>query len=258
VLALLAVAVSNLRRSGTGRRFLAVRANERAAAAAGIKVQRNKLLAFAVASAVAGVAGVMTAFQQQQISSANWTFFLGLGFLAFAYLGGITSVNGALIGGLLAPSGLLTVFGNHHNPGLNDYTSILGGVGMIVTAIQNPGGLALVLQPQLRYLGSWLKAARGPEWVTAIRRVLPGAIVGMIPVALLLYFRTRDFRNWYIPMTVLLGLFLRAVGLQFWAGVNAKRTERQAHAALAAEAAAATSATNLGDDENVAVRASAQ
>ena len=57
VLCLLAALVSNLRRSGTGRRFLAVRANERAAAAAGIEVPRTKLLAFAIASGIAGVGG---------------------------------------------------------------------------------------------------------------------------------------------------------------------------------------------------------
>ena len=41
--------VANIRRTGTGRRFLAVRANERAAAAAGINVARTKLLAFGIA-----------------------------------------------------------------------------------------------------------------------------------------------------------------------------------------------------------------
>ncbi|MCX6021030.1 MAG: hypothetical protein NTZ05_04750, partial [Chloroflexi bacterium] len=87
VLALLCVAVCNIRVGGTGRRFLAVRANERAAAAAGIEVARTKMLAFAIASAIAGVSGVMTAFQQTQIASSAWVYFGGLAFLAFAIIG---------------------------------------------------------------------------------------------------------------------------------------------------------------------------
>ena len=43
---LLALVVVNVRRSGTGRRFLTVRGNERAAAAAGVSVPGTKMLAF--------------------------------------------------------------------------------------------------------------------------------------------------------------------------------------------------------------------
>ncbi|MET0909563.1 MAG: ABC transporter permease, partial [Ilumatobacteraceae bacterium] len=81
VLVLCAVAVANLRRNGTGRRFLAVRANERAAAAAGINVARTKLLAFAVASGIAGIGGVMLGFKQNDVSSANFVYQSSIVFL---------------------------------------------------------------------------------------------------------------------------------------------------------------------------------
>ena len=49
--------VSNLRRGAAGRRLLAVRSNERAAAALGLNVLVAKLYAFMLASAIAGVGG---------------------------------------------------------------------------------------------------------------------------------------------------------------------------------------------------------
>ena len=54
---LLALLVANLRRSRTGRRLIAVRTNERAAASLGISVFGVKLYAFAVSAGLAAVAG---------------------------------------------------------------------------------------------------------------------------------------------------------------------------------------------------------
>lgn len=163
VLAGCAVMVSNLRRSATGRRFLAVRANERAAAAAGIAVPRTKLLAFAIASGIAGIGGVMLGFKQNDVSSAGFVYQASLAFLAFAYLGGITSVNGAIVGGLLAPAGLVLVTANYFlsDTDFNRYTAVIGGAGMIITAIANPDGIALALQPPLQRLGRRLRRVAG-------------------------------------------------------------------------------------------------
>ncbi len=54
---LLALLVANVRRSSLGQRMLAVRSNERAAAAAGINVRNTKLAGFGIAAFVAGMAG---------------------------------------------------------------------------------------------------------------------------------------------------------------------------------------------------------
>jgi len=159
VLATCAVMVANLRRNGTGRRFLAVRANERAAAAAGINVARTKLLAFAIAAAIAGIGGVMLGFKQNDVAPAGFVYQASLAYLAFAYLGGITSINGAIVGGLLAPAGVLAVTGSYFLSGtdIDRYLVVIGGVGMIVTAIANPSGIAVSLQPTMRKLGSRLQ-----------------------------------------------------------------------------------------------------
>jgi branched-subunit amino acid ABC-type transport system permease component len=211
VLAIMCTIVSNLRRGSTGRRFLAVRANERAAASAGVDVARTKLLAFGLASALAGMAGVMTAFQQQQISSANWVYFAGLVTLAFAYLGGITSVSGAVIGGILTGSGVVAVFGAHQSEGLHSYTPVLGGVGMILTAILHPSGQSMLYQPIVQYFGSWLKRARGREWAGVARRLGPFIVIGVAWGAIGINpWRTDDWsRPWMMALGAFLALFIR-------------------------------------------------
>ena len=94
ILVLIALAVSNLMRSSTGRRFLAVRSNERAGAAAGINVAANKLLAFGIASFLAGIAGGLIGYSRGQLSADSFSTFVNVSFLAFAYLGGITACRG--------------------------------------------------------------------------------------------------------------------------------------------------------------------
>ena len=159
VLILCAVAVANMRRNGTGRRFLAVRANERAAAAAGVNVTRTKLLAFGIGAGLAGIGGVMLGFKQNDVSSANFVYQASLVYLAFAYLGGITSINGAIVGGMLAPAGLITVVSNYFFAGTNidSYVAVLGGAGLVLTAIVHPEGMAPFFQELFRHLGSWLR-----------------------------------------------------------------------------------------------------
>jgi branched-chain amino acid transport system permease protein len=243
-LMLLCVGVANIRRSGTGRRFLAVRANERASAAAGVNVMRTKLLAFAVASAIAGISGVMTAYQARSVSSAGWVFFASLAVLAFAFLGGITSINGALVGGLLFANGLITALGQHHYNGVLEYTSIIGGAAMIFTAIHNPGGIAPRLQPGFQYLGSWLRRARGKEWGSALKAVVPGTVLCSIPVALLLWNKATEWRNWFLLMVPGYGLFIRSIVKQIWTAL-APKLGRKPSVPVATQAAAHAESLNV-------------
>ena len=135
------IMVTNLIRSGTGRRMLAVRSNERAAAAVGISVSATKLLAFAVASGLAGMGGCFIGYSRGQLSAESFSVFTSLTFLAFAYLGGITSVGGALVAGLSAPLGLMFVVMDR-NIDLGQSYALLAGVGLVTTAIFNPQGVA--------------------------------------------------------------------------------------------------------------------
>jgi branched-chain amino acid transport system permease protein len=67
-------------------------------------------------------------------------------FFAFAYLGGISRVSGAVVGGLLVSGGLVFTFGEQALGIPQEFTLLLGGLGLVVSAILNPEGLAAKFQ----------------------------------------------------------------------------------------------------------------
>jgi branched-chain amino acid transport system permease protein len=137
------VVVVNLTRGSAGRAMLAIRSNERAAAAAGVDVTAMKLMVFATSSFLAGLAGGLLGLSRGQISVGSFTALVGVSFLAYAYLGGITSVAGALIAGALAPLGIAYVALNDLiGEGLGRYYLLVSGLLLLVTAILNPVGIA--------------------------------------------------------------------------------------------------------------------
>ncbi|HLT15652.1 MAG TPA: ABC transporter permease [Acidimicrobiales bacterium] len=101
VFAAVAVGVLALRRSGFGRRLAAMRDSPTACATLGLDIRRTKLGVFALSSAIAGLAGALygglgfTAGQLDFEPLYNVLLFL------FAFVGGVTTVTGALLGGLL-------------------------------------------------------------------------------------------------------------------------------------------------------------
>src|SRR4029453_10492336 len=82
--------------STAGRQMLAVRSNERAAAAGGVDVAGTKVLAFAVSAAIAGIAGAVIAYRSGGAAPERFDYLQSLVFFAYAYLGGISSVAGAI------------------------------------------------------------------------------------------------------------------------------------------------------------------
>lgn len=136
VLVTTAVALARLRTGGAGRRLLAVRANERAAAAAGVDVSATRLWAFALSAFLAGLAGALLGYQQGQLSYGSFGVFVSLAYLAVAYLGGIAGIAGALAGGLLVPNGLAFTLLD-----LGRYQLLVSGIGLMVVTVLAPGGL---------------------------------------------------------------------------------------------------------------------
>lgn len=135
-----ALLVHGIRRSAVGRRFLAVRSNERAAAASGVNVPRTKILAAAFASFLAAIAGVMFAYKSTTFTGAGLDAREGLELLALGYLGGIGSIAGAVIGGFLAPSGAFSVVFLGGGSTIDQF--LLTGIGLMIVAIRFPAGLA--------------------------------------------------------------------------------------------------------------------
>lgn len=136
----------------TGRAFLAVRANERAAASSGIDVRRTKLIGFAISAFIAGIAGCLIGFSRGQLSAESFSVFAGLQVLAVAYLGGITSVGGAIVAGVLGPLGIVyTLLRGVFD--LGEYYALISGLGLIITALLNPVGIAGATREQV----AWVK-----------------------------------------------------------------------------------------------------
>jgi branched-chain amino acid transport system permease protein len=149
VVVVLCAMVVNLRRSATGRRFLATRSNERAAAAAGIDVTRTKLTAFALAAFIAGIAGALVGYR---LGGVNQLYFGGtqsLTVFAFAYLGGIACISGAVTAGALIPGGIVFTVLQTVFKVPPEFALILGGLAVIATAIFNPEGVAGGLRMRL-------------------------------------------------------------------------------------------------------------
>jgi branched-chain amino acid transport system permease protein len=145
---LLGLAVVNLRRSTTGRRILAIRSNERAAAAVGINVARVKMLAFSMSAFVSGAAGCLVAYRFGAVSDVSYGTVASLTALAVAYLGGITSVSGAITAGIVAASGVAFFAMSEVIGSLGTWEALIGGVLLIITAIQNPEGIAGAVRAQ--------------------------------------------------------------------------------------------------------------
>ncbi len=141
VLVAAALGVAWLRRSRLGTDMLAVRANERSAAASGIDVPRTKLAAFAIGAFLAGLAGSLMAYQQTLATPEPFTVFLGITLFAIMYIAGITSITGAVLAGIIAPGGLLFLLVDRFLH-IGDYYAVISGILLIVTIMVNPDGIA--------------------------------------------------------------------------------------------------------------------
>jgi ABC-type branched-subunit amino acid transport system ATPase component/branched-subunit amino acid ABC-type transport system permease component len=145
-LAVSALLVAELRRARLGRRMLAVRTNERAASMCGVPVVASKILAFAVSAWIAGLAGVLMAYQTGFVGAAPFGIFASLMLLAVASVGGISRISGAVVGGLLIAPGGVGALAMDRWLGLTGYEAVIGGVGLIIVALYQPDGLVGLLK----------------------------------------------------------------------------------------------------------------
>jgi branched-chain amino acid transport system permease protein len=142
VLILLCLLVAYVRRHPVGQRMLAVRSNERAAAAAGINVRNTKLVAFTVSALIAGVSGALYAYNFGTVSTDLFGSVNSLVIIAYAYFGGITMITGALFAGLGATEGLLPHALQRWFGLSGNWALLIGALGLLVTLIGNPDGIA--------------------------------------------------------------------------------------------------------------------
>lgn len=89
--------VHNLVNSRSGRAITATRDNRIAAESIGINVTKNKLLAFTISAAIAGVAGVLYAHNLSMLKVSVFDYNLSITFLVYVILGGIGNLRGSII-----------------------------------------------------------------------------------------------------------------------------------------------------------------
>jgi ABC-type branched-subunit amino acid transport system permease subunit len=185
IVCLVGLMVARLRRSPTGRIMIAVRSNERAAAAAGINVGRTKLFAFALSAWIAGLGGCLLAYQGQVVSPTSFSTFTSLGLLAIVMVAGIGRISGAIIAGvMLSANGLMVTFLNW-KLGIGTYQLIVAGLALTITAIANPNGIAANPPPPLVWAARRIGRLIPGGWAPPQRAqfAMPGAGAPAVPAA---------------------------------------------------------------------------
>ncbi|MBE2318187.1 ATP-binding cassette domain-containing protein [Solirubrobacter sp. CPCC 204708] len=164
-----ALAVANVRRGRSGRRMLAVRTNERAAAALGISVSETKTFAFGFSAAVATLGGIAIAYRSDVVIFSEFTNFTSINAVAWTVIGGIGYVFGPIIGATLAPSALGTQIGNSLFGNVTEYIIPIGGLILILLLMQNEDGAAKQNILQFRAIAKKLRRkAEKPAAATAL------------------------------------------------------------------------------------------
>ncbi len=151
VMAFLAVwTVANVRRGRSGRRLLAVRTNERAAASLGIDVVMAKLYAFAFSAAIASLGGIVLAFRLTSISYQSFNNFTSVTYVGLILVGGVGHLLGAFVGGTMATAGLNQQIFESTWHGVGRWIQFISGAAILLTVLGYQDGVA----------AEWAKAFR--------------------------------------------------------------------------------------------------
>jgi ABC-type branched-subunit amino acid transport system ATPase component/ABC-type branched-subunit amino acid transport system permease subunit len=127
----------SLRSSRSGRVFVGVRDNVRAAQGFGVRNQASTLAAFAVSGAMAAMAGALLAYQQGAVDSTAFPLQLSLDAFVITVIGGLSSLPGAIAGAVLY-QGL-----RYFNP-FDGFFTVAISSGVLTLLTVAPGGLAEV------------------------------------------------------------------------------------------------------------------
>jgi branched-chain amino acid transport system permease protein len=153
----------NLLRSGTGRAWAAIRANETVAEAMGIGVAAHKLLAFVISSALTALAGALFGYYRGFVSVEAFSLFLTIQYVAMIIIGGMGSLLGAILGAVfvtLFPYGIEVAL--RALPGAQRYAGSLFAVNyaafgavMILFLVLEPSGLVGTWRRVQTYFLMW-------------------------------------------------------------------------------------------------------
>jgi sulfate-transporting ATPase len=159
IFVVVALMVASMRRGRSGRRLLAVRTNERAAAALGISVPGAKVYAFALSAGIAALGGTLLAFRKDVILyGSEFTNFTSILVVAWSFIGGIGYLIGPVLGSTLAPGSLGAQLTNEILSSVTRYIQLIGGVLVVLLVLQNQDGIAKESVNQINWLLGKLRA----------------------------------------------------------------------------------------------------
>ena len=151
MLVIVMAAGRSLRQSAAGRVIIAVRDNERASSAFGIRPVSVKLRVFALSGFIAASAGVCWALAWQSLSPAQFPADASIAVLAIPVVGGIGSLGGAVAAAVVLYMG--TFFVGPHVSGLlgslgqnEGFLLLIAGLGVVGSMIGYPNGIAGAVQ----------------------------------------------------------------------------------------------------------------
>ncbi len=131
------VLIAGIRQSRPGRAMLAVRDNERAAAARGLSPTKVKLAGFAISGALAGLAGALHVIALAGVRAGTYAPNMAFEAFSMLVLGGATSLAGALLGAVA-----LRLAQYHLTGGMQ---LLVTGTGVLLVLLVLPGGLARLI-----------------------------------------------------------------------------------------------------------------
>jgi branched-chain amino acid transport system permease protein len=129
------LAVWRLATSRLGWVFRSLRQNEELASSIGIDIARYRVIAFAFACAMGGIAGGFFAVAQQNIYPATYTVQDSVNFMLYCFLGGLDFVLGPVVGAFLL-SISFELLGS-----LQQYQALLYGGLMVAVMLFLPNGI---------------------------------------------------------------------------------------------------------------------
>jgi branched-chain amino acid transport system permease protein len=100
VLTVCVIAVLLIRRGTIGQYLSAMRGSETAAAGLGINLTWQRVMIFAISGAMAGIGGTLLVVQQQTINNEAFSYEFGLAFVVIVVTTGVSTVEGAIQGGM--------------------------------------------------------------------------------------------------------------------------------------------------------------
>jgi branched-chain amino acid transport system permease protein len=149
--------MANLFHSRAGRSMRLVRDNDVAAELMGVNLARTRTMAFVVSAAFAGVGGALYSLLEASVRPETFPLTLSITLLTLMVLGGIGTLSGAVIGGIIYSFSANLVAHVNSWTGVNP-TSNLGanmqgiifGVLLIVTMLFAPRGIVSLSSPAKR------------------------------------------------------------------------------------------------------------